>query len=179
MLYLLDANVMIRAHADYYALDRVPQFWDWLLYHAHAGRAKAPLEIFDEVAGGGAPREGDLLLPFLRRPEVKRTLVLQEEPRPELVTAVLTNAYGGPLPTEADLETMGQDPFLISYALVDPAERCVVTCEGSRPSRRGARRHVPDACGDLGVRSVNPFEFFRELDFSVDWQERLAPDVKG
>jgi len=174
MLYLLDANVLIRAHADYYALDRVPQFWDWLLHHAQEGRVKAPLEIFEEVAGGGAPREGDLLLPFLRRPENKRALVLQEEPRPELVTEVLANAYGGALPTEADLETMGQDPFLISYALVDRAERSVVTCEGSRPSRRGPRRHVPDACADLGVRPLTPFEFFRELDFSVDWQERLV-----
>lgn len=174
MLYLLDANVLIRAHADYYALDRVPQFWDWLLHHARAGTVKAPLEIFDEVAGGGAPREGDLLLPFLRRAENKRVLVLQEEPRPELVEAVLARAYGGPVPTEADLETMGQDPFLISYALADPAERCVVTCEVSKPGRVGPRRHVPDACADLGLRSLHPFEFFRELDFSVDWQDRLG-----
>lgn len=176
MLYLLDANVLIRAHADYYAIDRVPQFWDWLLHHAHNGRVKVPLEIFDEVAGGGAPREGDLLLPFLRRSENKRALVLQEEPRSELVTEVLGRAYGGPLPTEADLETMGQDPFLIAYALVDPAERRVVTCEGSRPSRVGPRRHVPDACSDIGLASLNPFEFFRELDFSVNWRERLGID---
>ena len=30
-LYLMDANVLIRAHADYYPLDRLPQFWAWLL----------------------------------------------------------------------------------------------------------------------------------------------------
>ncbi len=27
-LYLVDANVLIRAHEDYYPLDRIPQFWD-------------------------------------------------------------------------------------------------------------------------------------------------------
>ena len=173
MLYILDANVLIRAHADYYALDRVPQFWSWLLHHAQAGAVKMPVEIFEEVAGGGQPRADDLLLPFLRRPDVKRALLMGEEPRPDLVTAVLTNAYGGPLPTEADLETMGQDPFLVAYALVDPAQRCVVTCEVSKPGRRGPRRKVPDACGDVGVRAQTPFEFFRALNFTVDWQDRL------
>ena len=32
-LYLPDANVLIRAHEDYYLIDRIPPFWDW------AGRA--------------------------------------------------------------------------------------------------------------------------------------------
>ncbi|MCY4508918.1 MAG: DUF4411 family protein [Acidobacteria bacterium] len=31
MLYLLDANVLIDAHRDYYPLGRVPEFWDWLI----------------------------------------------------------------------------------------------------------------------------------------------------
>lgn len=31
MLYLLDANVLIRAHSDYYPIDRIPQFWEWLI----------------------------------------------------------------------------------------------------------------------------------------------------
>lgn len=175
MLYLLDANVLIRAHADYYAIDRVPQFWGWLVHHAQGGRVKVAAEIFDEVAGGGAPREGDLLLPFLRRADVKRALLLDEEPNPDLVTHVLASAYGGALPSEADLETMGQDPFLVAYALADPRQRCVVTCEVSKPARLGPRRHVPNACADVGVRALSPFEFFRELDFTIDWQERAGP----
>ena len=40
MLYLIDANVLIRAHEDYYALDRVPQFWEWLEQQALADRIK-------------------------------------------------------------------------------------------------------------------------------------------
>jgi len=175
LLYLLDANVLIRAHADYYAIDRVPQFWDWLVHHAQAGHVKIAAEIFEEVAGGGQPRDGDLLLPFLRRADVKRALLLGEEPNPDLVTHVLSHAYGGPLPSEADLETMGQDPFLVAYALVDTRQRCVVTCEVSKPSRVGPRRHVPNACGDVGVRALSPFDFFRELDFTVDWRDRLPP----
>ena len=34
MLYLLDANVLIDANRDYYPLERVPEFWDWLLDRA-------------------------------------------------------------------------------------------------------------------------------------------------
>lgn len=30
MLCLLDANVLIGAHNDYYPIDRMPQFWEWL-----------------------------------------------------------------------------------------------------------------------------------------------------
>ena len=85
MLYLLDANVLIRAHADYYGIDRVPQFWDWLLHHGAEGRIKIPLEIYDEMEDGGRPRPGDLLLPFLRRADVKRALILGEEVNPDLL----------------------------------------------------------------------------------------------
>jgi hypothetical protein len=44
-LYLLDANVFIRADGDYYPLDRIPGFWAWLLQMAEAGHLKTPLEI--------------------------------------------------------------------------------------------------------------------------------------
>ena len=49
-LYLIDANVLIRANTDYYPLDRVPQFWDWLIAKASEGLIKMPFEIYDEIA---------------------------------------------------------------------------------------------------------------------------------
>ena len=55
MLYLLDANVLIRAHEDYYPIDRVPQFWVWLLGLAEAGHAKLPFEIYHEIAVSTGP----------------------------------------------------------------------------------------------------------------------------
>ena len=30
VLYLLDANVLIDANRDYYPIERVPEFWEWL-----------------------------------------------------------------------------------------------------------------------------------------------------
>ena len=50
VLFLIDANVLIRAHEDYYPIDRVPQFWQWLEQEARANRIKIPLEIFSEIA---------------------------------------------------------------------------------------------------------------------------------
>jgi hypothetical protein len=62
VLYLLDASVLIRAHQDYYGLEQVPQFWEWLLKVAAGGDAKMPFEIHDEIACGN-----DLLAAWIRQ----------------------------------------------------------------------------------------------------------------
>ena len=48
-LYLLDTNVLIQAHEDYYPVDPIPQFWAWLLQMAAQNIIKVPRVIFDEV----------------------------------------------------------------------------------------------------------------------------------
>lgn len=173
-MYLLDANILIRAHGDYYALDRVPPFWEWLQHHGQAGAVKIPSEIYEEMAGGGAPRPGDLLVPHLRQAALKRALILREETDINVVQAVLAAAYGTATPTELELEEMGQDPLLVAYAVADAPNRTVVTYETSKRTQRGARAKVPDACADVGVRCITPYAFFRELDFALDWRSRLG-----
>lgn len=42
MVYLLDANALISAHNGWFALNRVPEFWLWLLHHAEAGILRCP-----------------------------------------------------------------------------------------------------------------------------------------
>ncbi len=167
MLYLLDANTLIRAHADYYPIDRVPEFWEWLMHQAARGAVKMPQEILEEIEGGTA--EGDLLVAFLKPPAVRRTLRLQEEPNPEIVENILQIAYGGP--DEEALEEIGRDPFLIAYAMVDPVQRTVVSAEVSKPSKMGKNRKVPDACADMNVRCIGPFAFFREVRFATNWKD--------
>ena len=77
-VYLLDANVLIDAHNKYYAIDMVPEFWDWLLYSASEGGIAMPLETFEEVRGG-ADAKKDLLNEWLCRDAVEEALVLAEE----------------------------------------------------------------------------------------------------
>jgi hypothetical protein len=170
LLYILDANVLIRAHADYYPIDRVPEFWDWLLHHAIAGALKVPQEIFEELEGGNA--DGDLLVAFLKPPPTRKALRLLEEPKPDLLANILDVAYGNP--NDQELEEIGRDPFLIAYAAVDLAHRTVVSAEVSKPGQKGKRRKVPDACADVNVRCIGPFEFFRELGFSTNWKAVLG-----
>jgi hypothetical protein len=52
MLYLLDANVIITAKDSYYAIDQIPEFWEWLVHQGEAGNTKKPPEILDEVRPG-------------------------------------------------------------------------------------------------------------------------------
>jgi hypothetical protein len=54
-LYLLDANVLIQAHEDYYPVDRIPRFWAWLLEMAAQNIIKMPRVIFDEVTPPPGP----------------------------------------------------------------------------------------------------------------------------
>ncbi len=160
MLYLLDANVLIRAHEDYYPIDRVPPFWEWIEQQAANGVVKMPLEIYSEIA-----RATGLLSEWINSEEVRAVLVLDEEVDSAILNKVIDEGYAPDL-NDHELEEAGQDPFIIAYALNAP-DRVVVTKEVSKPTKKRGRTKVPDACNVLGVRWINDFEFYRELDFRI------------
>ncbi len=163
MLYLLDANVLIDANRDYYPMDRVPEFWSWLLHHARNGTVKVPREIFGEPKAGS-----DEVADWLKRGHDGQELLLGEEVDVALLREVVSRGYAADL-TDEEVIKVGHDPFLIAYALAAPDTRRVVTTEGSKPSAQRANRRVPDICRDLGVTSLNTFQFIRELNFSTGW----------
>lgn len=66
---------------------------------------------------------------------------------------------------------MGRDPFLLAYALTDPANRTIVTTEVSKPKKQRANRKIPDVGRDLGIRCINNFQLLRELDFKTGWKK--------
>jgi hypothetical protein len=163
LLYLLDANVLITANRLYYALERVPEYWDWLLYHGKNGHIKLPIEMIEEV------REGtDDLAYWLSKRDHLEALVLGEDADITFVQAV-TKAYGDDL-TDEEIEIIGRDPFLISYAMNDRAGRCIVTTEVSKPKKVRANRQIPDVCDDLGVLRTDSFRLNKELNFSTSWR---------
>ncbi|MEX2530780.1 MAG: DUF4411 family protein [Gemmatimonadota bacterium] len=165
MLYLLDANVLIDANRDYYPLERIPEFWEWLQYHGQRGTVSVPPEIFDELEA-----KKDALSEWLKSSNAKQALIFEEEPNPVLVSRVVA-AYAPDL-SDDEIEQLGRDPFLIAYALAEPDVRRVVTTETSKPSRIRANRHVPDVCKDLGVTCLTAFRFFQDLDFRTGWKDR-------
>lgn len=169
MLYLLDANTLITAKNLYFEIDRVPEYWAWLVFQGESGKIKIPIEVYEEFKDtkNTAGRK-DRLAEWAEQAGVKSALLLEEEADPDLVARV---TYGGylPNPTDQDIQKMGRDPFLISYALRDIENRVVVTTEVSKPTRQGSNRHVPDVCKTFEIRCIDSFTLIRELDFSTDW----------
>lgn len=166
MLYLLDANVLITAHSQYYPIDRVPEFWEWLAYQAELGHVKMPIETYEEVT------DGSLLYGWVRDPQRKGAILLDEAVDQSLLDQVVSQGYAPDL-TEIELEQVGFDPFLVAYGLASPSDRCVVTLENSRPSKLRQNRQVPDVCNTLGVTWCNPIKMYHTLGFSTDWRSRL------
>lgn len=160
LLYLLDANVAIRAHGDYYPIDRVAPFWTWLLEMAAAGRVKMPVEIYDEVA-----KSADLLGQWLRNPEVRQAIILSEPTDMIAVQRVIATGYAPDL-SDVEILNVGRDPFLVAAAIKAP-DRVVVTREVSRPKAQRANRKVPDVCATMGITCINDFELWRVLNFRI------------
>ena len=160
MLYLIDANVLVTADKQYYPLDRVPQFWDWLLQQCEVGTIKMPFEIYDEIAQGN-----DELAAWIKQQHVRDVLMLDEEVDGDALNQVFATAYAADL-TDTEVDEAGRDPFLVAYGCASN-DRVIVTKEVSKPSKRRGRRKVPDACDDCGVSWMNDFALYRTLDFRI------------
>ena len=169
MLYLLDANVLIDANRDYYPIERVPEFWEWIEFQGESGTVKVPLEVYEELKEGR-----DALATWLKRDAVKEALLLHEEVEVDLVSQTVENRYAPDL-TDDEILKIGRDPFLVAYALKDGGGRCVVTTEVSKPSRQRANRHLPDVCRDASIPFCNTFELTRQLNFSTAWRRSHSP----
>jgi hypothetical protein len=171
MLYLLDANILITANSQYYPIDQVPEFWDWLQHQAASGQVKIPLEVMEEIKEGR--KDKDLLIDWIRKDTNYNSLLLEETVDATLVQRIVTNGYAPDL-TDDEVEKIGRDPFLIAYALAKPADRCVVTTEVSRPSTTRQNRKIPDVCRTFNVQCHGPFELNRSLGFHTRWRSSGA-----
>ena len=162
MLYLLDANVLIDANRDYYTIERVPQFWDWLAEMSESNRIKVPQEVFDKVVNA----QDDSLSGWLKANQA--VMSPEETVDTVLLQRVIDQGYANNL-TDIEQGRLNEDPFLIAYALSDIANRAVVSNEASSPNKQRANRKIPDVCSnfDPEVSCINIFELIRNLDFRI------------
>lgn len=130
MLFLLDANVLIDANRDYYPMDRVPEFWEWLVYMGSQDSVKIPIEVMEELTEG----KKDELTKWAKDSHNKSNLLLNEEAEPYLVAKAINDGYANDL-TDDEVEKIGRDPFLIAYSLANSNKRCLVTTEISKPKK--------------------------------------------
>ena len=168
MLYVLDTNVLISARDQYYGFDQVPEFWDWLLHQARAGKVKVPREALDEVLEGKPHHSKDMLYDWARSKDNEPVLDLGSA-NIELVQHVLDQGYSSDL-TEDQVSALRADPFIVAHALVDRTSRCVVSNENSKPTRQPHKRKIPDVCAKLSIQCVPAATFIRALNFSTKWQ---------
>jgi len=164
VLYLLDANVLIDANRDYYPIQRIPEFWDWLEHQGSRGTVKVPVEIYEEVKDGT-----DDLATWIKQTSVTAALRHSVEVDPALVAQAVADGYAPDL-TDDEILKIGRDPFLLAYGLSDPGGHCIVSTEVSKPSRVRANRHLPDVARQFGIDCCNTFELTRRLDFRTNWR---------
>lgn len=174
MLFLLDANVLITAHDEYYPIDRIPQFWEWIIDNAKQDRIKIPFEMLAEVKAGQPNRkrrlDHDELIRWLGIDDHEKVLLYNASARRVLVNRVFSDGYEIAHPSVDDLKKIRKDPLLIAYALADP-KISVVTLEGKQENAtdemKRRKRKIPFVCRKLGVRCIDTFELIRELDFRI------------
>jgi hypothetical protein len=159
-LYLLDANVLIRAHEDYYPVDRIPHFWEWLLAMASIDVIQMPRVIFDEVTPPPGP-----FADWVGQRSIRDRMVLAETIPISRVRHVLEHGYAPDL-TDVEIDEIGKDPFLVAAAM-GGQDRVVVTVEVSAPKKQRQNRKLPDVCKMFDIRSMNPFELYRILKFTI------------
>ena len=166
-IYLFDTNVLIDANRDYYPIDRIPEFWDWLIYHANIGHIKVPYEILIEIQNGD-----DILATWAKKQEFEKAILLEEEVDNGLLTKIVNEGYASDL-SDIEYEQIGRDAFLMAYALKDPENRQIITTEVSKPSKRRANRHIPDICNQFNIKWHHTFELTRILNFSTNWKNEI------
>jgi Domain of unknown function (DUF4411) len=169
MLYLLDANILMTAHLNYYPIDSVPEWWEWIAHQAEAEALKMPLEIYEEIKDGGTDQERDLLFAWAVKDNIKNAPILKEEVNQALVARCTSVGYAPDL-TDDELLQVGRDPFLIAYAMASLQDRCVVTNEASAPSKQRQNKRIPDVCSTLGVQCCNTFAMMKALGFKTGWK---------
>ena len=172
MLYLFDANVLITLNNTYYAIDQVPEYWDWVQDQAEKGSIKIPVEIMNEILAGkeSSKAKGDRLLKWITQSEIQKALVLDEKANDNFVRRVLEEGYG-PKVTDTELEVIGRDPFLVAYGMADHGNRCIVTTEVSAPSKQRQNRQLPNVSEQFGILWSPPHVANRAMGFTTGWKK--------
>lgn len=171
----MDTDVLIAAKNLYYALDRIPHFWKWILHHAANDRVKIPPKVIDEILRGS--KEDDLSK-WVKSNRLK--LELDEEVEAQDWSETLTKGYGyrSVEAAQQDLVEQRADPFLIAHALFDTSVRRVVTLEKvttaptNLPNPRN--RKIPTVCDLLDIKHLDTFALIRQLDFRIPMSPNLG-----
>ena len=152
MAYLLDANVFISAKNLHYGFDFCPAFWQWLDDCNANGTVFSIEKVGDEIRAGAddlanwaTARGASFFLPV--GPGVVTSLAA--------VSAWASGKNYDPAAVSTFLSIA--DYYLVSQA--HTGQHTIVTHE--KPGASIRKIKIPDACIDLGIRCITPYEMLR------------------
>lgn len=154
--FLVDANVLIEAANNYYPLDRVPGFWEWMEEAIDGGDVRSITLVYGEI--DYPPELVDWVKDLAKgpmfidvsAPEIQTSFkqivewVIEQDFGPEHVVRFLDKA----------------DPWIIATAL--SSERTVVTQEALvGPGSKKIK--IPNVCDAYNVGWCNTFEMLERM----------------
>jgi Domain of unknown function (DUF4411) len=152
MTYLLDANVFIQAKRLHYGFDFCPGFWDWIIEGNANGTVFSIEKVHDELIDGG-----DELSQWAQARDDGFFLPPGDSIVSSLATVAAWASNGDYDPAAVSLFLQVADYYLVAHAHAN--QLVVVTHE--IPANSSKRIKIPNACLDLGVKVVSPYDMLR------------------
>lgn len=156
--FLLDANVLIAAHRQYYAFDLCPGFWKSVQAGYAIKRMFSTRRVQTELKAGG-----DVLANWIAR-EVPAAFFIDDASIAVTAAYVPMMAWVASkdfLPAAKAKFATDADGWLIATA--KQGDFCLVTHEVRQIGAK-ARIPMPNVCEEFGVSYCTTFEMLRELE---------------
>lgn len=152
MSYLLDSNVFIQAKDLHYGFDFCPAFWDWIDRAHGSGLVFSIDSVRSELIAGS-----DELVEWARQRGATFFLPPDVPTVPSLRVVSAWAGSGSYDPAAVSTFLQIADYYLVAQAHAHG--HTVVTHEV--PGNSSRRIKIPNACVELGVRCVTPFQMLR------------------
>lgn len=152
-MYLIDTNVLVESHTQYYSYEGCPAFWAWLDEMTATGMIATIEKVREELRNGSWLEEWSRSHPqFFLPMDKEATDGLRD------VTKWVQDSTFKPAQRAAFLE--GADPMLIGYARGHSLT--LVTIEVAARDRRNPNKiKIPDLCNALEVRCITPWQLLK------------------
>lgn len=167
--FVLDANVFITAHRNYYPFDLCPGFWECLIRHFLGGKLLSIDKVRDELLDTSKSED-----------EEPDALYSWAKDSPEGLFAsssdqAVVNAFGDVIAWvrhhpqfsrgAKDDFARKADGWLVAYAKA--FDLTIVTQEVSNPDIK-SRVPIPNVCNHFNVDYLNTFDMLRQLDIRFE-----------
>ena len=160
--YCLDANVLIQAWQKYYSPELCPDYWKLL-----SELGKSQIIFLPEMVSEEITRTEDDLAKWLKGSGIP--VHKMDEP----VTLFLKKIYETPahrLLVDNVKQRSLADPWVVAHALKENA--CVVTKEEKITAANSNKIRIPNVCENMGIRSINDFQFLQEVNIQFSCKIR-------